>query len=35
MRSQQQAVLSDVDEDNFDRAFALFRPGMSYIYFDA
>lgn len=28
MRSQELPVLSDVDEDNFDRAFDLFRPGM-------
>jgi flavin-dependent dehydrogenase len=25
--SQEEPVLSDFDEDNFDRAFALFRPG--------
>lgn len=27
IRSQEESVLSDFDEDNFDRAFALFRPG--------
>jgi flavine halogenase len=27
IRSQEKPILSDFDEDNFDRAFALFRPG--------
>lgn len=27
IRSQNEPVLSDIDEDNFDRAFAFFRPG--------
>lgn len=27
IRAQEQPVLSDFDEDNFDRAFAFFRPG--------
>jgi flavine halogenase len=27
IRSQEEPVLSDFDEDNFDRAFAFFRPG--------
>lgn len=26
MRSQEEPVLSDFDEDNFDRAFGFFRP---------
>lgn len=29
IRAQEQPVLSDFDEDNFDRAFAFFRPGES------
>lgn len=29
IRKQQEAVLRDFDEDNFDRAFALFRPSES------
>lgn len=28
MRSQELPVLADIDEDNFDRAFDLFRPGI-------
>jgi hypothetical protein len=27
IRNQSMAVLSDVDEDNFDRAFDILRPG--------
>jgi hypothetical protein len=27
IRSQKENVLSDIDEDNFDRAFKCFRPG--------
>lgn len=27
IRNQKQAVLADVDEDNFDRAFDILRPG--------
>jgi flavine halogenase len=27
MRSQENSVLSDFDEDNFDRAFDIIRPG--------
>ncbi len=29
IRSQNAPVLSDIDEDNFDRAFDLIRPGPS------
>lgn len=29
IRSQSVDVLSDVDEDNFDRAFDIIRPGKS------
>lgn len=29
MRAQSESVLCDVDEDNYDRAFALLRPGWS------
>ena len=28
IRSQSMDVLADVDEDNFDRAFDILRPGM-------
>lgn len=28
MRQQDQPILSDVNEDNFDGAFAMFKPGM-------
>ena len=27
MRNQSVAIMSDIDEDNFDRAFDLLRPG--------
>jgi hypothetical protein len=27
MRNQTTAILSDIDEDNFDRAFDILRPG--------
>lgn len=27
IRSQSEPVLADVDEDNFDRAFSIIRPG--------
>jgi len=30
MRNQDAPILSDVDEDNFDRAFELLRPGTQY-----
>ena len=29
MRAQEQPVLSDFDEDNFDKAFEIIRPGES------
>lgn len=29
IRNQSLAVLADVDEDNFDRAFDILRPGVS------
>lgn len=28
MRNQSVAIMSDIDEDNFDRAFDILRPGM-------
>ncbi len=31
IRNQEEPVLSDFDEDNFDRAFSLFRPGELYL----
>ena len=30
MKSQRDNVLSDIDEDNFDRAFKSFRPGKTF-----
>jgi len=30
MRNQDAPILSDVNEDNFDRAFELLRPGMQH-----
>jgi len=27
MRNQERPILADIEEDNFDRAFDLFRPG--------
>ena len=30
IRSQKEYVLSDIDEDNFDRAFKFFRPGATF-----
>ena len=30
MKAQRENVLSDIDEDNFDRAFKLLRPGMAF-----
>ena len=29
IRAQSTNVLSDIDDDNFDKAFAFFRPGSS------
>ena len=31
IRNQSAPVMSDVDEDNFDRAFDLLRPGRQYL----
>jgi len=30
MKAQRDDVLSDIGEDNFDRAFKFFRPGMTF-----
>lgn len=30
IRSQSDDILSDIDEDNYDRAFAFLRPGMGF-----
>jgi hypothetical protein len=30
MTAQKENILSDIDEDNFDRAFKLFRPGVTF-----
>lgn len=30
MQQQSRPVLADIDEDNFDKAFSLFRPGMQH-----
>jgi hypothetical protein len=35
IRSQTIDVLSDVDEDNFDRAFDIIRPGLFFSYISA
>ena len=32
IRSQDIAILSDINEDNFDRAFDILRPGMLIAY---
>lgn len=32
IRSQNDSILSDIDEDNFDRAFSFFRPGKTSYY---
>ena len=32
IRAQSSHVLADIDDDNFDKAFAFFRPGIPFLF---